>query len=113
MRLLAAVMLPLLALTCATEQGTFTNQMAQSSTRYLARAAREPVSWQSWGRPVFTLAARLDRPILLYIGSDECRWCAAMDRETYNDATLGALIDSLFVPVRLDGDEHPDIEANR
>ena len=86
-----------------------TNQMAQSSTRYLARAAREPVSWQSWGRQVFTLAARLDRPILLYIGADECHWCAVMDRETYADATLGALIDSLFVPVRLDRDEHPDV----
>jgi uncharacterized protein YyaL (SSP411 family) len=109
MRLLAAVTLPLCAFACVAERGKLTNQMAQSSTRYLARAAREPVSWQSWGRQVFTLAARLDRPILLYIGADECRWCAVMDRETYADATLGALIDSLFVPVRLDRDEHPDV----
>ena len=109
MRSLAAVTLLLCALACVTERGTLTNQMAQSNTRYLARAARQPVSWQSWGRQVFTLAARLDRPILLYIGADGCRWCAAMDRETYADATLGALIDSLFVPVRLDRDEHPDV----
>jgi uncharacterized protein YyaL (SSP411 family) len=109
MRTLAAVTLPICALACVAERGILTNQMAQSSTRYLARAAREPVSWQSWGRHVFTLAARLDRPILLYVGADECRWCAAMDRETYADATLGTLIDSLFVPVRLDRDEHPDI----
>jgi uncharacterized protein YyaL (SSP411 family) len=109
MRPLAAVVLPMCALACVAERGALTNQMAQSSTRYLARAAGEPVSWQAWGRQVFTLAARLDRPILLYIGADECRWCAAMDRETYADATLGALIDSLFVPVRLDRDEHPDV----
>jgi len=109
MRTLAAVALPLCALACVAERGILTNQMAQSNTRYLARAAREPVSWQSWGRQVFTLAARLDRPILLYIGADECRWCAVMDRETYADATFGALIDSLFVPVRLDRDEHPDV----
>lgn len=109
MRALTAVTLPLCAVACVAERGKLTNQMAQASTRYLARAAREPVSWQAWGRQVFTLAARLDRPILLYIGADECRWCAAMDRETYADATLGAMIDSLFVPVRLDRDEHPDV----
>ena len=109
MRSFAAVTLLLCPLACVTERSLLTNQMAQSSTRYLTRAARQPVSWQSWGGQVFTLAARLDRPILLYIGADECRWCAAMDRETYADATLGALIDSLFVPVRLDRDEHPDI----
>ena len=109
MRVPAALILPVLALACVAERGMLTNQMAQSSTRYLARAARQPVSWQSWGRHVFTLAARLDRPILLYIGADECRWCAAMDRETYADEALGAMIDSLFVPVRLDRDEHPDI----
>jgi len=109
MRSFAAITLPLCALACVAERGALTNQMAQSSTRYLVRAAREPVSWQAWGREVFTLAARLDRPILLYIGADDCRWCAAMDRETYADAALGALIDSLFVPVRLDRDEHPDI----
>ena len=109
MRALTAITLPLCALAGWAERGKLTNQMAQSSTRYLARAAREPVSWQAWGRQVFTLAARLDRPILLYIGADECRWCAAMDRETYADATLGAMIDSLFVPVRLDRDEHPDV----
>jgi uncharacterized protein YyaL (SSP411 family) len=109
MRPLAAVTLPLCALACVAERGMLTNQMAQSGTRYLARAAREPVSWQAWSRQVFTLAARLDRPILLYIGAEQCRWCAMMDRETYADATLGALIDSLFVPVRLDRDEHPDV----
>lgn len=109
MRQLAVPALLLCALACAGERGKLTNQMAQSHTRYLARAAREPVSWQGWGREVFTLAARLDRPILLYIGAEDCRWCAAMDRETYANATLGAVMDSLFVPVRLDRDEHPDI----
>jgi uncharacterized protein YyaL (SSP411 family) len=99
----------LCALACVAERGKLTNQMAQSNTRYLARAASEPVSWQGWGREVFTLAARMDRPILLYIGAEDCRWCAAMDRETYASPTLAGLIDSLFVPVRLDRDEHPDI----
>src|SRR5207253_4211332 len=75
----------------------------------LARAARQPVSWQQWGRDAFSLAARLDRPILLYVGADDCRWCGVMDREVYGDAVLGAMIDSLFIPVRVDRDERPDV----
>src|SRR2546426_12235214 len=70
---------------------------------------RSPVSWQPWGREAFALAARLDRPILLYVGAEECRWCAVMDREVYGDLALGAMIDSLFVPVRVDRDERPDV----
>ena len=99
----------LLALACVSEHGPLTNRMAQSTTPYLARAAREPVSWQPWGRDAFALAARLDRPVLLYVGADDCRWCAVMDREVYGDPTLGAMIDSLFVPVRVDRDERPDV----
>src|SRR2546426_3729053 len=45
----------------------------------------------------------------LYVGAEECRYCAVMDRETYTDFALGALIDSLFVPVRVDRDERPDV----
>src|SRR2546426_1535942 len=91
------------------EHGPLTNRMAQSTTPYLARAAREPVSWQPWGRDAFALAARLDRPILLYVGADDCRWCGVMDREVYGDPTLGAMIDSLVVPIRVDRDERPDV----
>src|SRR3989454_10715703 len=112
MRALASSPLPLslLALAgCVSEHGPLTNRMAQSTTPYLARAARQPVSWQPWGRDAFALAARLDRPILLYVGADDCRWCGVMDREVYGDPGLGAMIDSLFVPVRVDRDERPDV----
>src|SRR5437667_69399 len=101
--------LPLLALACVSEHGPLTNRMAQSATPYLARAAKQPVSWQQWSRDAFALAARLDRPVLLYIGADDCRWCGVMDREVYGDPLLGAMIDSLFVPVRVDRDERPDV----
>src|SRR5438552_8812148 len=113
MRALASFPLPSLALLalagCVSEHGPLTNRMAQSATPYLARAAREPVSWQPWGRDAFALAARLDRPILLYVGADDCRWCAVMDREVYGDQALAAMLDSLFVPVRVDRDERPDL----
>jgi uncharacterized protein YyaL (SSP411 family) len=83
--------------------------MAHAATQFLTRAARQSVSWQTWGRESFTLAARLDRPILLYVGADQCRPCVAMDRETYSNLELGRMIDSLFVPVRVDRDERPDV----
>ena len=99
----------LLAAGCVSEHGPLTNRMAQSATPYLARAAHQPVSWQQWGRDAFALAARLNRPILLYVGADDCRWCGVMDLEVYGDAVLGAMIDSLVVPVRVDRDERPDV----
>ena len=103
----------LLALTvvaCATERGPLTNRMAQTETRDLARAARQPVSWQPWGRDAFTLAARSPTVPSSYMsGADDCRWCVVMDREAYADKELGAMIDSLFVPVRVDRDERPDV----
>ncbi len=94
---------------CLAERGPFTNRMAHSGTSYLTRAARQPVSWQPWGRDAFALAARLDRPVLLYIGNDACRWCAETDRAIYTDAEIGALINTLFVPIRVDRDERPDV----
>src|SRR2546430_2407060 len=109
MRTLPWLTLSLAASACVSEHGPLTNRMAQSTTHYLTRAARQPVSWQPWGREAFALAARLDRPILLYVGAEECRWCAVMDREVYGDLALGAMIDSLFVPVRVDRDERPDV----
>src|SRR5580765_8012329 len=94
---------------CLAERGPFANRMAHSSTNYLARAARQPVNWQPWGREAFALAARLDRPVLLYVGSEGCRWCAETDRAIYTDPEIGALINALFVPIRVDRDERPDV----
>src|SRR5690349_3299243 len=94
---------------CLGERGAFTNRMAHSGTSYLARAARQPVRWQPWGRDAFALAAKLDRPVLLYIGSDACRWCAETDRAIYTDPEIGSLINALFVPIRVDRDERPDV----
>ena len=94
---------------CIAERGPFANRMSHSATSYLARAARQPVNWQPWGREAFALAAKLDRPVLLYVGGETCRWCAETDRAIYTDPEIGALINALFVPVRVDRDERPDV----
>ena len=98
-----------LSAACLAERGPFTNRMAHSGTSYLARAARQPVNWQPWGRDAFALAARLDRPVLLYVGNDACRWCLETDRVIYTDPEIASLINGLFVPVRVDRDERPDV----
>jgi uncharacterized protein YyaL (SSP411 family) len=94
---------------CIAERGPLTNRMAHSATNYLSRAARQPVNWQPWGREAFALAAKLDRPVLLYIGGETCRWCSETDRAIYTDPEIGALINGLFVPIRVDRDERPDV----
>jgi len=101
--------LTIAATACIAERGPFSNRMAHSATSYLSRASRQPVNWQPWGREAFALADRLDRPVLLYVGGDACRWCAETDRAIYTDPEIGALINALFVPIRVDRDERPDV----
>jgi uncharacterized protein YyaL (SSP411 family) len=109
MRALPTLTLLGLALACRGEYAGLSNEMVEASTPYLARARRQPVGWQGWSRETFKLAGRLDRPILLAVGAGACRPCALMDRETYDDPALAMLIDSLFIPLRVDADERPDL----
>lgn len=103
-------LLPVVAVaSCVVERGALPNRMAHAATSYLSRAARHPVGWQPWGREAFELAGRLNRPVLLYVGGDNCEWCALMDTAVYDDPALAALINSRFVPVRVDRDERPDV----
>jgi hypothetical protein len=87
------------------------NQLASSKSPYLRSAARQPVAWQPWGPDAFALAARLDRPIWLDIGAVWCHWCHVMDRESYENPEIAALINRDFVAVKVDRDERPDIDA--
>ncbi|HXQ30300.1 MAG TPA: DUF255 domain-containing protein [Gemmatimonadales bacterium] len=109
MRSLLALSLLGFALACRGEHANLSNEMPQTLTPYLAYGRSQPVTWQGWYPETFKLAGRFDRPILLAIGAGACRACAQMDRETYDDPMLAAVIDSLFIPVRVDADERPDL----
>lgn len=100
---------PLVLSACVVERSALQNRMAHAATSYLSKAARHPVGWQPWGREAFELAGRLNRPVLLYVGSDNCEWCELMDTAVYNDPALASLINSRFVPVRVDRYERPDV----
>jgi len=87
------------------------NQLARESSTYLKGAAHQPVDWYPWGEEAFRKAKELDRPILLDIGATWCHWCHVIDRESYEDPELAAVINDHFIAVKVDRDERPDIDA--
>ena len=87
------------------------NALAGEPSPFLRHAAGQPVRWLPWGDAAFERAAREDRPLLLDIGAVWCHWCHVMDRESYEDADLASLINELFVPVKVDRDERPDVDV--
>jgi uncharacterized protein len=87
------------------------NRLANSASPYLRSAAHQPVQWFEWGEEAFARAQSEDKPILLDIGAVWCHWCHVIDRESYEDPELAALINRLFIPVKVDRDERPDVDA--
>ncbi len=87
------------------------NRLANSASPYLRSAAHQPVDWYEWGDEAFARARAEDKPILLDIGAVWCHWCHVIDRESYEDANLAALINKHFIPVKVDRDERPDVDA--
>jgi uncharacterized protein len=87
------------------------NALAGERSPFLQHGAGQPVAWLPWGDPAFERARDTDRPILLDIGAVWCHWCHVMDRESYEDEAIATLINELFVPVKVDRDERPDVDA--
>jgi len=88
-----------------------TNELAQASSSYLRSAMHQPVEWHEWGANAFARAAGEDKPILLDIGAVWCHWCHVMDRESYEDPQLAAVINQNFIAVKVDRDERPDVDT--
>jgi len=88
-----------------------TNLLENSASSYLRSARHQPVKWHAWGEDVFARAQAEDKPILLDIGAVWCHWCHVMDRESYEDQEIAALINKHFVAVKVDRDERPDVDA--
>jgi uncharacterized protein YyaL (SSP411 family) len=87
------------------------NQLEHAASAYLRSARHQPVHWHAWGEAAFARAQAEDKPILLDIGAVWCHWCHVMDGESYEDAEIAALINRLFVAVKVDRDERPDVDA--
>jgi uncharacterized protein YyaL (SSP411 family) len=88
-----------------------TNLLEHSASSYLRSARHQPVRWHPWGDAAFAQAQSEDKPILLDIGAVWCHWCHVMDRESYENPQIAALINEHFVAVKVDRDERPDVDA--
>ncbi len=86
------------------------HRLARSPSAYLRSAAEQEIGWYPWGEDAFRSARETGRPILLDIGAAWCHWCHVMDEGTYSDPEVSALVNQLFVPVKVDRDENPEVD---
>jgi uncharacterized protein YyaL (SSP411 family) len=86
------------------------NRLAHESSPYLRQHAENPVDWYPWGPEALERAKREDRPILLSVGYSSCHWCHVMERESFDDPSIAALMNHRFVNVKVDREERPDLD---
>ena len=86
------------------------NRLADESSPYLQQHAESPVDWYPWGPEALDLAKSTDRPILLSIGYSACHWCHVMERESFEDPATAAVMNEVFVSIKVDREERPDID---
>jgi hypothetical protein len=86
------------------------NQLGRAASPYLLQHAQNPVHWQMWGEAALREAQSLDKPILLSIGYAACHWCHVMAHESFEDPATAALMNELFVNIKVDREERPDID---
>ncbi|MBV9213420.1 MAG: thioredoxin domain-containing protein [Actinobacteria bacterium] len=87
------------------------NRLAAETSPYLLQHQDNPVDWYPWGEEALERARVEDKPILLSIGYSACHWCHVMERESFEDPDVADLMNDRFVPIKLDREERPDIDA--
>jgi uncharacterized protein YyaL (SSP411 family) len=87
------------------------NRLAQETSPYLLQHADNPVDWEPWGQEALDRARSERKPLLVSIGYSACHWCHVMERESFADEATAALMNELFVNVKVDREERPDVDA--
>ena len=87
-----------------------TNKLARETSPYLLQHAHNPVDWHAWDAEALARAKAEDKPVLLSIGYSACHWCHVMAHESFEDADTAALMNQLFVSVKVDREERPDLD---
>jgi uncharacterized protein YyaL (SSP411 family) len=95
---------------CDTERPMSPNRLANETSPYLLQHADNPVDWHPWGPEALEQARVQDRPIFLSIGYAACHWCHVMERESFEDAGIAALMNEHFVSIKVDREERPDLD---
>ena len=89
----------------------FENHLVDHPSPYLAMHGNDPVQWQAWGKDAVELARKLNRPLFISSGYFSCHWCHVMQRESYQDPALAKLLNTYFVPVKIDRELDPALDA--
>ncbi|HKP75152.1 MAG TPA: thioredoxin domain-containing protein [Longimicrobiaceae bacterium] len=87
------------------------NRLAGETSPYLLQHAHNPVDWYPWGPEALERARAEDRPILLSVGYSACHWCHVMERESFEDEATARLMNQLYVNVKVDREERPDVDS--
>ncbi|MGA1874785.1 MAG: thioredoxin domain-containing protein [bacterium] len=89
----------------------YTNRLIHEKSPYLLQHAHNPVDWYPWSDEAFQKAGKEDKPIFLSIGYSTCHWCHVMERESFSDPEIARLLNTYFVPIKVDREERPDIDS--
>src|SRR5450432_2531237 len=87
-----------------------TNHLAEQKSPYLLQHAHNPVDWYPWGEEAFEKARLENKPIFLSIGYSACHWCHVMERESFEDETVAAIMNEHFINIKIDREERPDLD---
>ncbi len=90
---------------------TGSNRLARETSPYLRQHADNPVDWFPWGGEAWATAVERDVPVLVSIGYSSCHWCHVMAHESFEDPAVGALVNELFVSIKVDREERPDVDS--
>ena len=88
----------------------FTNRLIHESSPYLLQHAHNPVDWYPWTEEAFEKAKKEDKPVLVSIGYAACHWCHVMERESFENPEVAAIMNEHFVNIKVDREERPDVD---
>ncbi len=86
------------------------NRLINEKSPYLLKHAHNPVDWYPWGEEAFERARSENRPVFLSVGYSTCHWCNVMEEESFSDPEVAALMNEVFVSVKVDREERPDVD---
>src|SRR6202048_2815203 len=95
--------------TAAAALPTRENRLARETSPYLLQHRHNPVDWWPWGQAALAEAERTGKPIVLSVGYAACHWCHVMAHESFEDAAVAAVMNELFINIKVDREERPDL----
>ena len=117
--LLGLLFILLLSMSCQTQKKptmnppkkyAFTNDLIHESSPYLLQHAHNPVHWHPWGKKAMEAAQKNHKLLIISIGYAACHWCHVMEHESFEDTTVARVMNTYYVPIKVDREERPDVD---